>query len=858
MRVRISRRFLTWGLGLAFLGTFVALLLFAAGLFINRWVAYGLMIDERLAGQRIQTTAQIHAAPAHLSRGQELTAPQLVSTLRRVGYSETQTESATGWYSVQGDDLVEIHPGPNSYFAGKNALRVEFGGRTIRRIRNLGSQSIMDTAEIEPELLTNIFDSSRAKRRQVRFEDVPQVLVEAVLSAEDKRFFEHPGLDVVRILGAAWADVRGNARLQGASTLTMQVARSFFFSRERTWRRKLAETTMALELERRFTKQQIFELYANEIYLGNRGSFAIHGFAEGSLAYYNKDIRVLSLNEAAFLAGIIRAPNRYSAAERRPERAAEARDRVLTQMVQNRFLTGEQAQEAKDAPLRFVSGGVGDSSAPYFVDMVNDHLLDRFSQADLLSESFRVYTTLDPQLERVAAEAVAIGMANLDEQLARRYERWETQGRAARAQVALVVLDPRTGAIRALIGGRSYGQSQLNRALARRQPGSVFKPFVFATAFTNAAEDVSPILTPATAVLDEPTTFIFNDEEYTPNNYGEKFLGTVSLRDALTYSLNVATVKVAELVGYRRVVEVARRVGIPPNIQPTPALALGAYEMTPLEVAGAYTVFANGGMRAEPMFIDRVVDTRGVTLESNSPLSRPALDPRVAYQVTSVLADVINHGTGASVRARDFTGPAAGKTGTSRDGWFAGFTSNLLCVVWVGFDDNRDLQLSGAASAAPIWTEFMKRATALPAYRDLQDFSRPEDLIELDIDPDTLQFATPDCPVTRKEVFIIGTEPSELCQVHGGRLLTRRPPVSWLSGLFGGGPPKPEESSETAASDQPPVRETPRIAAKPVPDTTLPVASEEEFSKEDEEKKPGIFRRFFGIFGGGRRDEDKP
>jgi penicillin-binding protein 1B len=862
--VLISR----WGLVISAVA--LALLLTGGGIFTFYWVRYGRMIDAVLAGHINQTAARIFAAPSRIAVGQALSPADLVSRMQLAGYSESQNAVGAGWYAQQGN-AVEIHPGMDSYFGGKNALRVEFSGKQIARIRNLDDRSLIDSAEIEPQLLTNLFDSSREKRRRVRFEDIPRVLINAVLSAEDKRFFEHPGFDLVRIAGAAWADLRGDPMMQGASTLTMQVSRSIFFTTERTWRRKMAETMVSLQLEQRFSKEQIFELYANEIYLGNRGSFAIHGFAEGSLAYFNKDIRDLTVPEAAFLAGIIRAPNRYSSAEQKPERAAEARDRVLKQMAENHFITAEQEEAARRAPLRVVPGGTGNSDAPYFVDMVKDHLLDHFSEEQVLSQSFRVYTTLDRDLVRAAAESVTIGMDNVDRLLKSKYALWEKQGKPAQAQAALIALDPHTGQIKAVVGGRNYGLSQLNHILARRQPGSVFKPFVYAAAFDNAVDGISPIVTPATTVVDEPTTFLFNnDQEYSPNNYGEEFRGTVTLRDALTSSLNVATVKLAEMIGYGRVVGVAREMGITDALLPTPAVALGAYEMTPLEIAAAYTTFANGGMRTEPTFLDRVVNADGMILEQNASKPRRALDPRVAYQVTSLLEDVINRGTGASVRARGFTGPAAGKTGTSRDGWFAGYTSNLLCIVWVGFDDNRDLGLPGAVSAAPIWTEFMKRAAALSAYSDLQDFSPPEGLVTVDIDPETLQLATPSCPVTRREVFVQGTAPTEFCEKHGGLMLTQTPPISWLSRIFGGGggdESKNAEDSGTVAAGAPATTAAqpaaaadapaPTAATKPrSPAQTRPAAAPKPPPPATEEKKPGLLDRIFGIFGSSKSAQD--
>src|SRR5262244_3335186 len=389
------------------------------------------------------------------------------------------------------------------------------------------------------------------------------------------------------------------------------------------WRRKLAEAMLSFELEQRFAKQKIFELYANEVYLGNRGSFGIRGFSEASVAYFGKDLRQLSLAECAYLAGIILAPNYYSAADRHPERGAQSRDRVLTQMVENKYISEADAQDAKNAPLKLVRTAMTSSEAPYFVDMVKDHLLDKYSENDLLSQNYRVYTTLDPALQRVAAAAVESGMKSVDDLLQKKYARKKSaKGKTAGAkeivpqvQVALVAMDPRTGEIRALVGGRDYGQSQLNHAIAHRQPGSVFKPFVYAAAFDNAVDGVQPVITPSSPVDDEPTTFEFDGQEYTPNNYGEKFMGHVTVRDALTNSLNVATVKVAELIGYGRVVQIARQMGLGNNIQPTPSVALGAYEMTPIDVAAAYTAFATMGTRAEPQFLRSVVGADGTVLE---------------------------------------------------------------------------------------------------------------------------------------------------------------------------------------------------------------------------------------------------
>jgi len=853
LRIRVQKGFFTSTIGLTILGTIFVSFLAAGGVFIYYYVKYSRMIDARLSGNVLQNTTQIFSAPEHISAGQAWGPEDLTAYLTRVGYRPIQDASAIGQFTAQ-ENTVDIRPSNLSYFAGNNALAVQFRGKSIRSIKPLAGGGELDTAEIEPELITNLFDSAREKRRPVRYEDLPVMLVDAILSAEDKRFFEHGGFDFIRIVGAAWADVRHSSQhYQGASTITMQVARTFFLSTDRNWRRKLSEAMISIELEQRFNKQQIFELYANEVYLGNRGSFGIRGFSEASVAYFGKDLRQLGLPEYAYLAGIIRAPNYYSSADRHPERGVQARDRVLTQMLDNKYISAEDVQDAKRATLKIIRTSISGSEAPYFVDMVKDHLLDKYPENELLSQNFRVYTTLDPVLQRAAAAAVDAGMKNVDLLLAKKYDKWRREQAKKgstepipQAQAALVALDPRTGEIKAVIGGRDYGQSQLNHALAHRQPGSVFKPFVYAAAFDNAVDGVQPVITPATTIDDEPTTFEFDGNYYTPNNYHERFMGRVTVRDALTNSLNVATVKVAELIGYGRVVQVARKMGLGMNIQPTPSVALGAYEMTPIDVAAGYTTFATMGTRAEPQFLRIVVNADGTPLEKFTPQTHLVLDPRVAFLVDSLLKDVLNRGTGASVRARGFTLPAAGKTGTSRDGWFAGFTSNLLCVIWIGFDDNRDIGLAGGVVAAPIWADFMTRATALAQYRDVKDFAMPDGVQSVLIDPDTLQLATANCPTTREEVYVVGSAPTVYCEVHGSHNLFTSA-GSILSRVFGGEPKTPK----TDANGQP---VTPYDPNRP-PQATgqAPVDT----SAQSGEKKKNPLQKIFGIFGGKKKDPDK-
>jgi penicillin-binding protein 1B len=409
------------------------------------------------------------------------------------------------------------------------------------------------------------------------------------------------------------------------------------------------------------------------------------------------------------------------------------------------------------------------TDAPYFVDLVNQTLQSRFQDRDFQTESYRVYTTLDMNLQRDAVAAVREGIKETDDQWKRRNKKYGTNEENPLAQVALICLDAETGELKALVGGRNYGVSQLDHALAKRQPGSSFKPFVYAAALAQALEGGAKVLTPASTVVDEPTTFYFEEQPpYEPHNHGDHYFGTVTLRYALAHSLNIPAVKVAEMIGYDKVASTARAAGLNVDIKPTPAIALGAYEVMPLEIAGAYTVFTNNGDRVKPTFIKTIRDQHGASIFQETQGRKHAIDPRVAYLVENMMEEVLRSGTGADVHNRGFNLPAAGKTGTSRDAWFAGFTSKLICVVWVGFDDNRDFKLEGARSALPIWAEFMKRAHAHREYRNVHGFSAPDGVVTADIDAETGQLATANCPKKRSEVFLAGTQPIETCSLHGG------------------------------------------------------------------------------------------
>jgi len=382
------------------------------------------------------------------------------------------------------------------------------------------------------------------------------------------------------------------------------------------------------------------------------------------------------------------------------------------------------------------------------------------------------------ELQRDAAEAVRIGMKEVDDQV-RQQRRFRGVNPPPEAQVALVALDAQTGELRAFVGGRNYGVSQLNHGLAKRQPGSSFKPFVYAAALETALSDNRKPITSLTTLLDEPTTFWFDEKPYSPANFKDEYYGTVSLRRAISKSMNVPTVKLAEMIGYDKVVDIAKRAGMNLNIQPTPAVALGAYEVTPLEIAGAYTAFVDQGVYHKPSVIKLIRDDQGNIVHTTQPVTSQAMDPRIAYLMIDLLEEVLKTGTGVGVAARGFTLPAAGKTGTSHDGWFAGFTSRLICVVWVGFDDNEELFIEGAHSALPIWTEFMKRAHRHRQYRNAAPFEPPDGIVVARVDPATGALATSGCPGAQSQAFVAGTQPIEVCRLHGGTLASGTQVTGW-------------------------------------------------------------------------------
>ena len=574
-----------------------------------------------------------------------------------------------------------------------------------------------------------------------------------MLAIEDRRFYDHPGVDLIGSAAAVVTNLRGEkAYLVGGSTLTQQLVKNLLLTPEKTMTRKLKEQFMAVIAERRLSKDQILELYLNEVYLGNRGSFAVHGLPEAARLYFGKDVLNLSLAEAATLAGMIQSPQALSPF-RSPERCVQRRNVVLGVMAETGVAHPAEAEKAAQEPL-LASARALESEAPYFVDFVEQELTSR--AIDIRRSSADVYSTLDLHLQRLAQDALRSGLKRIDDQLARR------RRKIGPAQAALVAVDPRSGEILAMVGGRSYNQSQFNHVTAaHRQPGSVFKPFVFLAAFEQALADGRTDLSPAMIVADEPTTFIFDEKDYAPGNYDGEYEGPITLRHALARSRNIATIKVAEMIGFDKVADLWRRLGIGTPPQPYPSIALGVFEATPLEVATAYTIFTNGGqvrpLAQRPVAAGQRRHGRTAAAHQGR-AGRQARDHLPGHE-----HDAERPRRRAPARRRRSSGfklEAAGKSGTTndlRDAWFVGFTPELLTVVWVGIDDNTPLGLTGSQAALPIWTSFMARALA---GRQSSTFEIPNGLEFADIDPDSGGLAMPSCPKIRHEAFLPGSVPT--------------------------------------------------------------------------------------------------
>ena len=714
-------------------------------------------IDSRLNNSTLDNSVQILGSPLTIATGDRLSAAELTNYLVSAGYASKDAghdPSALGSFEVTTDG-VDVTPSPWKANATGAAVRVVIRGGRVAALVDLETRGRRPTVELQPTLLATLKEGDRSKKIELPFSQLPEVLVHAITAAEDRRFFSHSGIDWRGICRALWADLRYGEIVQGGSTITQQLIKNSFLTPERSWKRKIKEAAMALILESRLSKEEIFAYYASNVYLGHGGGFAVHGVGEAARVYFDKEPADLTLAEAAFLAGLIRAPSRYSS-NRDNARAVERRNQVLDSMLEIGMISREDWQSAKAEQLTIKRRQTNDDAGTgYFVDYAQ-RFMDEQSRPGSPSSDLIVYTTLDRALQQAAYNSVCRNSERLDRTLTRGRRRGAAP---PKVQAALVAIDPHNGDVLAMIGGRNYDESQLNRATdAWRQPGSAFKPFVYAAALNNHA------CTVATLLSDRPITLVSDEgrSTYRPADYGGSYsYQDVTVANAFARSLNVPAVELAQQIGPSVVADVATECGLPrPGLYPS--MALGTSEVTLIDLAAGYTAFANQGIAVRPRPVKRIGEQGSISAnEITSSYSRP-LSPQAAYLLTHLMSSVINQGTGARVRAMGFKGDAAGKTGTSRDGWFVGYTPNLVCAVWVGFDDNRDLKLTGSESALPIWVDFMKRA--LEIHPGLGGrFTQPLGLITVTIDPSTGLLASEQCSRRVQELFISGTEPLAIC-----------------------------------------------------------------------------------------------
>lgn len=721
-------------------------------------------VVETMNGKRWDFPSRIYGDAFLLYPGLDLAAAGFEDRLQRLAYRRVEGDAPLrkGDYRRAGDgiDLILHDVALPGQAASEDAVHLTLAGNTLVAMRDLRDGEELYSLALEPEVVTGLFDTTWESRREVPLASLPPLLPRAVILVEDRRFYDHHGVDPVGILRAALTNLRSGSVVQGGSTLTQQLMKNFFLSEERTMRRKLVEMPMALLAERRYDKDELLEAYLNEIYLGQNGVQGVFGVWEAARFYFARAPDELTVGEIALLAGMIRAPNVYSPF-RSPERARKRRDVVLRLLRDEGAIDEPTYQAALAEPLRSAPPTAPANAAPYFADYLRGELESAYAAELLTSRGLGIATSLDVHLQQLAARAVRDGLAELE----RRHPRL-VKDPTRQVQAALVALRPQTGGVVAMVGGRDYASSQFNRATeALRQPGSVFKPLVFLAAFERAQNDGDPF-TARSQLADTPFDWRYDGQVWRPANYGNRYLGNVPARTALEQSLNAATAHLAERTGLPAIIETARRAGIHSPLPAVPSVVLGSAEVTPFEIAQVYAVLANQGLRAEARAISKVVDRQGQMIDRRSLAVERVASPEATYLVTSLMQGVLDRGTGAAARRRGFNRPAAGKTGTTNDGrdaWFAGFTPDLVAVVWVGFDDGEPLGLTGGEAALPIWTTFMIGATA--ASPPLA-FVPPTGVALVRIDPYTGGIATALCPETVEEAFARGREPTAPCPLH--------------------------------------------------------------------------------------------
>ena len=741
-----------------FLFIFLLLVVVLAALVSIRLGYLYVEVGKDIAGSAGESPTIFYGRACEISPGAHLENIYFTERLKRLSYKEVEEKlSAAGTFS-----RAEQHIRIWLRSADAEEKQKENGPVDLAlsdgRVASITSPSgkALTSIRLEPEEIGRIISPKLDSRHQVPLEAISPYLQKAVLAAEDARFYSHFGIDLRAMVRAFFADIKEKRFAEGASTITQQLAKNFFLSPRKTVARKLREAELAVALELRYSKKQILEMYLNKIYLGQTGVDTIYGVEDAAGVYFSKSAKNLSLEEAALLAGIIHAPNRYLLFTS-SKAAKERRNKILARMKKLDMISEVECDKASGAKVALESGKTPVHLSSYFIDYIQRITRDEMGTERFYHSGYRYATTLDPVLQAAAEEAVTRGLGDIEH---------KARPASEPLQAALVAVDPKTGETVAMVGGRNYGHSRFNRAVdAKRQPGSAFKPFVLLAALSQPPGGREP-LTLSTLISAEPITLDTPEGPWTPANYEDKNYEKITIRKTIEESVNTATVRLAQTVGFEEVLKAARLAGIKSPLAPAPSMPLGSFEVTPVELAYAYATFASGGVRFEPFFLDSVTEAGGVKIIDRKRERFQALNPRAAYLVSYALEGVLERGTAKEARALKINFPVSGKTGTTngyRDSWFVFYTPDIVCAVWVGYDSGADTNLTGAAGALRISARFLR---TLYARSKPSVFAVPEGIETARIDPESGYLATPLCPQTFQEAYLTGTAPKETCPLH--------------------------------------------------------------------------------------------
>ena len=718
-----------------------------------------IQIDKRFSGRRWSIPSKVYSDTTILYPGQKTNRTLFNEKLRRLGYREVAHKPVNKGELNQSASFIQLYLHdfivPSRYQDGI-PVKIRFDENRIESITNSNTGQALPILELEPEEVMLFFGPHRERRQLVSIDQVPQHVIYAVLAAEDRRFYTHKGLDPKGILRAIYMNLRHASIRQGGSTITQQLAKNYFLTPKRTFIRKLKELFMSLTIEVMYEKNEILEIYLNEIYLGQKASEAINGIGEASFFYFGKPVSNLSLVESATLAGLIRGPNHYSPYIDK-NRCQKRRDMVLNAMYEQGWISDEELKIALLLPVEAVGFGFYGKKAPYFMDYLSEQLTLLYSPKDLSSLGLSIYTTLDTQVQMAAENALKKGLDSLEKsnpELHRTDSQKQLQG-------AVIVMQPKTGYVLAMVGGRNYSASQFNRITqARRQPGSAFKPLVYLSGLDK--------FTPASILSNESRVYEIDGKEWMPQNYAPMTEEHVRMRNALARSINLATVDLAMQVGIDHIIRTASKFGFSTPLKPYPSLALGSFEVIPLELARAYCPFAADGVLSFPLALKEVLDENDVVMERRHMSIKQVTTPGKAFIMSSLLQSVAENGTASSLKDMGITFPVAAKTGTTndyRDAWFVGYTPDILALIWVGFDDGAPIYASGSKAALPIWAGLMN---ALPQYVSGGWFRMPPGVVKRVVCSESGQLVVEDrCPHPIEEYFLTDHVPADYCRIHG-------------------------------------------------------------------------------------------